>query len=427
MSMIDRIKNIVLTPNTEWPVIADEPASTVGLIKGYVAPLAAVGAAAGFIGGSIVGRTGLFTGTYRVPFGIGLALAVYTLVAAIVGVVVIGFIINALAPTFGGQKDSGRAMKVAVYSFTPAWVTGILNIIPALGMLGVLGALYGLYLLYLGLPVLMKAPREKAVGYTAVTVICSIVVMVVVGTIGTLVVGAGAFATGALTPGLTSGLPGGSPPTTADGGDVQFDKNSALGKLQEFGKAMEESARKMEAAEKSGDPGATTAAAMETLGTLLGGGRRVDPLQIDQIKPFLPATVAGLNRQGTGNAERTGLAGLMIARADAEYSDGGSKTVTIEISDTGGASGLVGLATWAGVESSSENQDGSERTRKVDGRMVHEKTSKNGTNEYGVVLGERFVVNAKSRDMTVDQLRTIVSALDLRKLEAMKGVGVRTQ
>ena len=41
MSIVERIKNICLTPNTEWPVIANEPSSTGSLIAGYVAPLIA--------------------------------------------------------------------------------------------------------------------------------------------------------------------------------------------------------------------------------------------------------------------------------------------------------------------------------------------------------------------------------------------------
>src|SRR5512147_2530289 len=46
MTVVDRVKNICLTPNTEWPVIAGEPASPASLITGYVAPLAAIGAVA---------------------------------------------------------------------------------------------------------------------------------------------------------------------------------------------------------------------------------------------------------------------------------------------------------------------------------------------------------------------------------------------
>src|SRR4051812_24460799 len=121
MSLVDRVKNICLTPKTEWPVIAAEPASAGSLITGYVVPLAAIGAVAGFIGGSVIGRTLPFIGTYRTSVVAGLSVAIFTFVMAIVGVFVLSLIINALAPNFGGEKNSAMALKVAVYSYTPAW------------------------------------------------------------------------------------------------------------------------------------------------------------------------------------------------------------------------------------------------------------------------------------------------------------------
>jgi hypothetical protein len=417
MSIVDRIKNICLTPNTEWPVIANEPASTGSLIAGYVAPLAAVSALAGFIGVSLVGQTGFFTGTYRLPLVAGLALAVWTFIGAIIGVVVVGFLINALAPTFGAQQNSAQAMKVAVYSFTPAWIAGVLRIVPALGILAILGAFYGFYLLYLGLPTLMKAPKDKAAGYTVVTVVAAVIVIFVVNIVGGLMVAGGAIGSGML-----GGMASTASPSVAS--EVQFDKGSPLGKLQEFSKAMEESGKKMDAAQKSGDANAATAAAMDTLGTLFGGGKKVDPLEIDQIKSFLPPTLAGFSKQGNGTAEKSGFAALMVSKAEANYSNG-SKTVTIGISDPGGATGLVGLASWATLQTSKEDDNGSERTAKVNGRMVHEQTRKNGADEFDIILGDRFIVSAHSSDVKLNELKTMVSALDLNKLESMKDVGVK--
>src|SRR5215510_558498 len=161
--LIERVKNICLSPNTEWTVIEGESASTASLMTGYVVPLAVVSAVAAFIGLSIIGVTLPFIGgTYRVPFVSGLVAAVLRVVFTVIGVVVCGMVIDALAPSFGAQKNSMQATKVAAYAPTAAWVAGILQIIPALGVLSVLGALYSLYVLYLGLPRLMKAPQDKA-------------------------------------------------------------------------------------------------------------------------------------------------------------------------------------------------------------------------------------------------------------------------
>ena len=204
---------------------------------------------------------------------------------------------------------------------------------------------------------------------------------------------------------------------------MQFDKNSTLGKLQELGKKLEKSADKMDAAKKSGDQNAQVAAAFEGLGTLLGGGRHVDPISIDLLKPFVPETFVGLPRTRS-SAEKTGVAALMVSKAEASYGDGAARNVTLEVLDTGGASGLVGLASWAQLQEERDDDDASERTQKVGGRLMHEKLSKRGgTNEFSVVLGERFVVSAKGHGVGLDELKAAVSGLDLAKLESLKDQG----
>jgi hypothetical protein len=130
--------------------------------------------------------------TYRPPVGTVLSSALVTYLLTLGGVYVLALIIDALAPNFGGTQNQGQALKVAAYSSTASWVAGIFGLVPILGWLGILG-LYSLYLLYLGLPVLMKAPEEKAMGYTGVVIIAAIVLFLVIGLV------AGTFMTGAMT------------------------------------------------------------------------------------------------------------------------------------------------------------------------------------------------------------------------------------
>ncbi|MEO6236206.1 MAG: Yip1 family protein [Vicinamibacterales bacterium] len=410
MDIVTRAKNICLSPLTEWPIIAAEPATPGGLLIGYAAPLAAIGAVAGFIGGVVIGHTLPFVGHYRVPLVSGLITAIVTFGMALVGVFVLSLVINALAPTFGGEKNDLQALKVAVYSYTPAWIAGVLNISLLLAMLGIFAALYGLYLLYLGLPRLMKSPQDKALPYTIVVLICAIVISIVLAAATAMVAGAGMY--------------GRTATTASSSGDVQFDKDSALGKLQDISKKMEDSARKGEAAAKSGDPNAQAAAAVEGLGALFGGGKRVDPISIEQLKPLVPDTLAGLPKTAS-SAEKTGFASLMVSKAEATYSDGAGKRVTLDISDTGGVSGIMALAGWASVQGEREDDTGSERTQRIDGRLTHEKTSKNGgTNEYAIVIADRFVVSVTGRGVDLATLKTAVSGIDIAKLESMKDTGV---
>ncbi|HLG60067.1 MAG TPA: Yip1 family protein [Vicinamibacterales bacterium] len=186
MDILDRVKKILLTPDAEWSVIAGESTPPATLMTGYVLPLAGVSAVAAFIGRSLVGQSVPLLGNYRVPVASGLGQAVVSVVMAAIGIFLLSMIIDALAPTFGAQKNSSQAIKVAAYSATPAWVAGVLQILPVLGVLAIVGALYCIYLLYLGLPRLMKCPQDKALGYTGVVIVCVIVISLVVGSLTTM-------------------------------------------------------------------------------------------------------------------------------------------------------------------------------------------------------------------------------------------------
>lgn len=180
MNLVDRAKRILMSPRTEWEVIDTEPTTAAQLFTGYAMPLAAIGPIAQLIGYSVFGITVPFAGTYRVPIGSAITSALVMYVLALAGTYVLGLIIDALAPTFNGQRSQIQALKVAVYSSTASWVAGIFHLIPGLRWLTILG-LYSLYLLYLGLPVLMKSPRDKAAAYTAVIVVAAIVLFMLTG------------------------------------------------------------------------------------------------------------------------------------------------------------------------------------------------------------------------------------------------------
>src|SRR5688572_8444259 len=172
--LVARVKAILMTPKTEWPVIASEPATVADLYKNYIVVLAAIPAIAGFIKGSLIGYSG-FGVHVRTPFGMGLTTAIVTYLLTLGLAYVLALIVDALAPTFGGQKNPVQALKVVAYSYTASWVASIALVLPVIGWLvAIAGGIYGIYLLYLGLPATMKAPQEKAVGYTVVTIILAI-------------------------------------------------------------------------------------------------------------------------------------------------------------------------------------------------------------------------------------------------------------
>ncbi len=189
MNLVERAKNILLQPKSEWPVIAQESSDTSTLYKGYALPLAAIPSVASLIGMSVFGMDIPFTGHVRIPFGSALGNAILGYVLTLVGVYILALVIKALAPTFSAQPDMDRALQVSVYSSTASWVAGIFTLVPALGLLQLVGSIYSLYLLHLGLGTLMSPPEDKALGYTVTVVVAAVVLFVLVGVVAALVFG----------------------------------------------------------------------------------------------------------------------------------------------------------------------------------------------------------------------------------------------
>lgn len=410
MNIVERVKNILLTPKTEWDVIAAEPANRQQLIVQYVLILAAIPAIVGFL--LSLALASMFGG-----FGVMFAVVglIWSIVWSIASVFLFALIVDALAPTFGATKNYDQALKVVAYSYTPVWIGSIVGVIPILGWLVVLAAIaYSVYILYLGLMQVMKSPQDKAVGYTAVSIIVAIVIAIIVSSIFA-VISAGAMF-GAAGAAGAFGKRAAAPST--------YSADSTVGKLDNFAKQMEAASKKMEAAQKSGDQQASAAAALEAMGTAFSGGKKVEPLSVEEVKQFVPETFAGMPRTSQ-SAERSGVATLMVTTAKATYG-GSDKQVRLEVTDAGGAGAMMGLASWMGaLNMEREDDNGAERTRKEGNRVVHERMSKKGgDNEYSVVVGDRFIVKAVGTGVDLGGLKTGVGNLNLARLESLKDQGV---
>jgi hypothetical protein len=306
--------------------------------------------------------------------------------------------------------------------------------VPALGWIAGLIGLYGLYLLYLGLPVMMKSAQEKAVGYTAVVVLCAIVISLVV----TLVVGAllGAMGMGM---GAMSGIGGGALSRSdrgADqaasvlsnlmGGKSDEDKarmKEAMANLQKMGEQAQQAEKTARATGK--DPGAAAAnsvdlnTALAAVGTMASGGKEVKPVDFHALKDLLPESVGALaRREASGQSGEA--AGMKGSSATAHYADAGNTSLTLAITDLGSLSGLAGLATKFNPNMEKETDSGYERTRTVNGQMLHQKydrRSKSG--EYDMLIGNRFTVTAQGSNVSEEMLASAVKSVDVGKLAAL--------
>ena len=173
MNLIDRVKNILITPKTEWLVIKTENSSVSSLLTGYVLPLALIPAI-----------ITLLTGLLWTTITLGLITAIIALVSAIISFYVATYVTDALAPSFSSEKNLNRSAQLVAYSYTASAIASILGIIPGLGILVIIaGFVYSIYLMYLGTGPIKNTPEEKRVGYVIVIILIQIVLYFILSSI----------------------------------------------------------------------------------------------------------------------------------------------------------------------------------------------------------------------------------------------------
>lgn len=417
MNLVQRVKDILLLPKETWPLIEAEPGDITSIFKNYVIFLAAIPAVCGFIGQSIIGtHIGMFGFgmSYRQPILLGLVLMVLHYALSLAMIYLMSLIVNALAPTFKATKHPLNAFKLIAYSMTAAYLSGVFSIIPLLGIFGLLAGAYSIYLLYLGLPTMMKNPPEQSAGYTAVIILCGIVL----GIVALIPI---SIVTAAMTWMLGLGGMSGS----HGSGDIslktpQGEVNINTDKMNEMAKRMEEAGKKMDAAQKSDDPNAAGKAAAEMLGAL-AGGKGGAPIPPQDLKAMLPEAIGDMRRKSI-EATSTGAVGISVSSAKAEYVNAdNSRRVNLSIADTGGIAGLMAVASWASLTVDKETDDTVEKVYKSGKRTVREEYRKdNSHSEYMTILENGVLVEARGEKLEIGELKRAIEGIDLGKLEAMQ-------
>lgn len=408
MNVVQRVKDILLKPKETWPAIAAETDDIASVYKNYVVYLAAIPAVATFIGLSLVGIGG-FGMHFRVPVVTGLVNMVVGFALTLVMVYVLALIANALAPTFRGEKNLPNAFKLIAYGSTAGLLGGVFNLLPVLSMLGMLAALYSIYLLYTGVPVMMKAPQEKSLAYTAVLIVCGIVAGIIVGAISAMFTGGGGASVmgKASTPGnMTIKVPG---------TEIKVD----TAKLEEAGKKMEEAARRMEEAQAKGDSQAAGKALGEMMGALGGasGGKAMDAAA---LRAFVPEQLAGLERTAFEVSSNQAM-GIAMSSVEASYGSG-EKRLDVKVVDVGAVPALaMGMMAWTATTMERETQDEVEKVYQRDGLSIKEEYRKDGSDaELMVALPNSLMLELDGDGMGIDELKALLGKLDLQGMAALK-------
>lgn len=379
-TLIGRVQRLLLSPKSEWAAIEQEPADTQKLIVNYVVPLAAIPAVASFIKFAVIG-VGFGAVTYRLPIGAALVNGIMSFVLAIVGVFILAFIVDWLAPRFGATKNFGQALKLAAYTPTASWVAGVFLIIPMLWIVTLAGGIYSLYLLFVGLPLLMKPEAAKATQYTVVSILAAIVAAVVLN-----------FVVGTVTPGPN------------------------LGDMRVSGAArkLDERAARIEKAAESGDVAAV-------LGALGGADGEVRIVDSEALRALAPERVAGLPRQSVEVESMSAPVNAVVMTA--VYREG-ARRVRLKITNSSMVSAMMGVTGLTGAEYDRRTDDGYERMNRRGDSIIMEEWSKSSKRaHYGRSIGNAFLIEAEATGLDMDDVKKVVNAIkdrDLKRLPARK-------
>jgi hypothetical protein len=159
--ILSRAWGLFREPKKEWEQIRDEKTTVARILIGYVAPLAAIPPVCDLIGST------LFGGLLQTQPGDAIVRAIVTWVVSIALVYLLGLLVNALAPTFDAEPHDLNAQKLAAYALTPSFLSGVFSLWPPLWWLSLFALAAMVWLMYRGLPVLMRAEEERALGYAA--------------------------------------------------------------------------------------------------------------------------------------------------------------------------------------------------------------------------------------------------------------------
>ncbi|MGJ0505815.1 MAG: Yip1 family protein [Methylocystis sp.] len=166
--MISRVKGLILSPQKEWEVIETERLSPSDLYRRYIGILAAIPPLASFLGSWLFGSRGLHP-----TFAAGLFRALVQYALSLPALFLVAFVISMAAPWFDGKSDDRRALTLAAYSYTPAWLAAAFGLVPGLRFLDVLG-FYGVYVFSLGLNRMMRVPKDNLDVFTLVALFLTV-------------------------------------------------------------------------------------------------------------------------------------------------------------------------------------------------------------------------------------------------------------
>jgi hypothetical protein len=188
------------------------------------------------------------------------------------------------------------------------------------------------------------------------------------------------------------------------------------------GQAAQEGQLAARAGGKTAQAGAANLAQAMQMLAGQNGAQRVEPVNFRELKALLPEALLGYKRT-EAKGEKAGAMGVVVSQASADYDGEGGARIDIKLVDVGNLAGplALGMAGWASVEIDRETETGYEKSTVLGGNKAFEKyDTKSKRGEVKVLVGNRFIVEVRGRNVSIDDLKAAAGKLDLGKLATLK-------
>ena len=356
-----RARGLLLAPTPEWGVIADEKPSIQQLFLYWVLPLSAFFFLAPQLGSIAFPQE--INGVAAAP---SVVRALYTVLVGTAfmcgGVWLLAWAIDYFAVTFGGRRDAAQAMKLAVYSGTGLWLSGVFGLAPPLVLASAVGVV-SFYTLYRGLPVMMGAPEDKTLPYAASVIATAAVIGVVLMTLSSCM-------------------------SIVGGGSALSERRTA--------------------------PSAPVAAAAPQKVTPADPATALDP---DKLRRLIPDAIPGgwVRAEITRNAG--GVMGFTGPTVEGVFENGGQR-IRIQVIDLGQGRAPAAIQSLRVTRPAREDEKGSIRHSDGERYSYEEIDRLTGATRWLTVVDNRVAVAAEGAGgVTMEDLKTAVGLIDMVRVE----------
>lgn len=176
---------MLFRPHAEWDVIRKENSSPSQVYIAYVGILALISPICAYISTTMFGWEVTEGRVIKLSASSSLQLNILTYGAMLFGVFALGWMIDWMAKTYGGEEHTklggGQGMALTAYASTPLFLAGfaLLYPVPWVNMMIFLAAAaYSGYLIYSGIPIMMGIDKDRAVMFGGAILTVALVMLV---------------------------------------------------------------------------------------------------------------------------------------------------------------------------------------------------------------------------------------------------------